>query len=202
MESEALNILNNIGFGSAIAVIVFVGGLILSIKKALQKHDEKIRESVQTESENTEYKNTVEKISTLLDQVVADQKSMKTQLDSITKTIESDRKETDDVDAKLEQRMDSYEDTLKDVSMKVDATLDKFDLLIESDKETMKAFIIGQFKEAQKDKCVDWLVMESIEQIYKTYLAENGDSFIRSIIVEMRTMPKKNITTTTDENEK
>lgn len=85
------------------------------------------------------------------------------------------------------QRLDSYHESLK---IELDALLDKMDLLIRSDKDDIKAWITREYHYFVEQKgWIDDYSLDCIEKRYEHYKEENGNSFVKDLMYEIRRLP-------------
>ena len=68
---------------------------------------------------------------------------------------------------------------------------EKTNLLIESDKEGIKSFIIDKYYQALEDKYIKLHVLQGLELRYEKYLQENGNTYIGRLMNEIRKMPNE-----------
>lgn len=67
----------------------------------------------------------------------------------------------------------------------------KIDILLESDKDDIKAWITEQYYRFTKQGSIDSYSLDCIEKRYDHYKQENGNSFVKTLVDEIRTLPKK-----------
>lgn len=69
---------------------------------------------------------------------------------------------------------------------------DKMNLLLESDKDSIKAYITDRYHRfCQDQKWIDDYTLECIEKRYKHYKDEGGNSFIYDLMEELRKLPRR-----------
>lgn len=69
---------------------------------------------------------------------------------------------------------------------------DKINLLIDSDKDSIKSFITERHHHFYYDKkWIDDYSLDCIEKRYKHYTDEGGNSFIHDLMKELRALPKQ-----------
>lgn len=98
-----------------------------------------------------------------------------------------------------EQRPQKIENKVSQIEKKqgiVENTLDniivKLDVLIKSDREAIKAYITQKHHYFVYDKkWIDDYTMNVLQKRYQNYKAEEGNSFIRGLMDELRALPKK-----------
>ena len=68
---------------------------------------------------------------------------------------------------------------------------DKIDMLIESDKDDIKAYITSKHHHfCYEQKWIDDFSLDCLERRYAHYTEEGGNSFIKSFMEELRSLPK------------
>ena len=66
--------------------------------------------------------------------------------------------------------------------------------LIESDKDDIKSWIVEKHhKYCYEVGSVDYYILESIERRYDHYKKEGGNSYIDTLMEELRALPKTNV---------
>jgi predicted RNase H-like nuclease (RuvC/YqgF family) len=85
----------------------------------------------------------------------------------------------------LKKEQGQLQNDLKDLNSKLD-------LLIASDKDEIKSFITREHHYfCYEKKWIDDYSMDCIEKRFEHYKAENGNSFIKDLMNELRNLPKK-----------
>lgn len=101
----------------------------------------------------------------------------------------------------IEKKLDIIEDThckhitaLKEkdeeLQSKLNLLTDKINLLIDSDRNAIKAWITEQYYKFTEKGSIDTYSLNCIELRFKHYLRENGNSFIETLVKEIRELPK------------
>jgi hypothetical protein len=68
----------------------------------------------------------------------------------------------------------------------------KNDILIESDKDDIKAYITREYHYfVEEKKWIDKFSLDCIEKRYAHYVDEGGNSFILDLMNELRKLPKQ-----------
>jgi hypothetical protein len=98
----------------------------------------------------------------------------------------------DEWKTKINTRLDSFDTTLDKIEGSVDKITDKVNILMESDKDDIKAFITREHHYfCYQQKWIDDYSLDCIEHRYKHYKEENGNSFISGLMDELRALPKQ-----------
>lgn len=78
------------------------------------------------------------------------------------------------------------------ISRQVSGVIDKINLLVESDKDDIKAFITREYHYFCEQKgWIDDYSMDCIEKRYTHYIEEKGNSFIQQLMEALRALPRK-----------
>ena len=140
-----------------------------------------------------ELKGTVDKFDEklqILDKSVKDQnESTCKKIDELTEAINNTQDNSTTGDKVLEKKIEKYESALTDVKKSVSAVNDKTDLLIASDKEGIKSDITTHYYIAIDQGFIELHKMQMLEARYEKYLQENGNTFIKSLMDELRKLP-------------
>ena len=84
------------------------------------------------------------------------------------------------------------------VNARIDKICDLVDMLVESDKESIKAYITERHHFfVQERKWIDYHSMNCLERRFAIYEREHGNSFVEDLMNDLRQLPKMPI----DQNE-
>ena len=84
------------------------------------------------------------------------------------------------------------------VNARIDKICDLVDMLVESDKESIKAYITERHHFfVQERKWIDYHSMDCLERRFAIYEREHGNSFVEDLMNDLRQLPKMPI----DQNE-
>ena len=92
------------------------------------------------------------------------------------------------------QKPKELENNVQEMAKAINELTKKVNMLIESDKDDIKAFITRQHHYFVYQKgWIDDYSLDCIEKRYNHYQDEGGNSFIGSLMEEIRDLPKKKI---------
>lgn len=92
----------------------------------------------------------------------------------------------------LERYINNHEDEIKELKQSIQALSKKVDMLVDSDKDAIKAYITKEHREfVYQQKWIDNYNLNCIEQRYAHYKDEGGNSFIAELMKELRQLPKE-----------
>ena len=78
------------------------------------------------------------------------------------------------------------------IAAQVSSLTDKINLLVESDKDDIKAFITREYHYFCEQKgWIDDYSMDCIEKRYNHYVEEKGNSFVKELMEHLRALPRK-----------
>lgn len=104
---------------------------------------------------------------------------------------EERKKQLEELDIKHEQRILDLQQKIGGVADQVSDLSNKIDLLIESDKDDIKAYVTREYHYFVEQKgWIDDYSMDSIERRYTHYLQENGNSFVSQLMDALRALPR------------
>lgn len=105
---------------------------------------------------------------------------------------EYEERKTENELARLnEERLDKLEANMTELTKNVNHITDKVDLLVKSDRDDIKAFITKEHHYFCYNKgWIDDYSLDCLEHRFKHYEEENGNSFIESLMKELRALPK------------
>ena len=118
------------------------------------------------------------------------------QPDELAKQItqETSDREKQIQELKIQRERDAAElrQQISGVATQVSNLTDKINLLIESDKDDIKAFITQQYHYFCEQKgWIDDYSMDCIEIRYSHYVEEKGNSFVKQLMEQLRALPRK-----------
>jgi hypothetical protein len=87
----------------------------------------------------------------------------------------------------LEQKID-YLTT--QMSIRVDKIENQLNLLTQSDMNDIKGWIVEKHHNLIKQGWVDDFTMDTLERRYSDYKAEEGNSYVKTLMTELRALPK------------
>lgn len=77
------------------------------------------------------------------------------------------------------------------VNERIDKICDLVDMLVESDKESIKAYITDRHHFfVQERKWIDYHSMDCLERRFSIYEREHGNSFVEDLMNDLRQLPK------------
>jgi hypothetical protein len=106
----------------------------------------------------------------------------------------ADQSIMDDVGKKLqdtEKRIEALESQQKAYLDMLNKMNDNIDLLIRSDKDDIKAYIVSVHHQFCKQKWIDTYSLECCERRYEHYKDEGGNSFIAGFMEDLRSLPNE-----------
>lgn len=207
MEGTFIEFLNSLlpGLGIGLSVVVVLGGFVLkgykTLKKQIADHDAEILKKAEEGRVDNEFKDEMLELAANIKNIKTDFSSsidnLNQQMEALSKTVSEIKESSDESDATLVKKMNQYETRQEEINAKIDAVHENMNLLIESDKESIRSFITLQYYECQEKGYIEIYVLQALEDRYEKYLVENGDTFIANLMVEMRKLPHVPPTDTT-----
>ena len=203
MDPQVVTILDNIGAGTFISIIIAFSILGIGVYKWVTR----TKKTIDTISENrviSRQKNEKESkdLETLLNKMTSLENKFDTQTNEIKAYVDE---KCDMLDTrvtgneknvrKLRNEVMDYKQTTDKILETIHEIDNKIEVLIDSDKETIRTFIMTEYnKWVGEKKEIDLLSLQNIERLYKKYLEEldeDGDEFIEKLIKELRNLPTK-----------
>lgn len=100
--------------------------------------------------------------------------------------------EIDSIQTQFNEHIKNYEIMQNTQNETLRILIDKINLLIDSDKDSIKSFITERHHHFCYDKkWIDDYSLDCIEKRYKHYTDEGGNSFIHDLMKELRALPKQ-----------
>ena len=206
MESEFLRWLDSFPghLGTFLAVIIggvgLITALVTSIMKLKKEYEQRIVDMTRKEETDRKFKDDIaemiREVKILKDntefmsqQYSETQRELNGKIDNLTLMAEETKQKDRDQDTMVENKINELNATLADFRKDINANKDQLDVLISSDKESIKAFIVGSYYQAKSDGYVNSHLMQVLEERYETYKRENGNGYITGIMHELRAFP-------------
>ena len=206
MESEFLQWLDSFPGHLGTILAVAIGGvglitaLVTSIMKLKKEYEQRIVDMTRKEETDRKFKDDISEMirevkilkdnSEFLSQQYAEtQRELNGKIDNLTVMMEETKQKDRDQDSMLETKMTELNTTMSDFRKDINANKDQLDVLIASDKESIKSFIVSCYYQAKSDGYVNSHLMQIIEERYETYKKENGNSYVGGLMNELRAFP-------------
>lgn len=206
MEGEFLRWLDSFPghLGTILAVVIGGVGLttaiVTGIVRLKKEYEQRIADMTRKEETDRKFKDDISVMiqevkilknnSEFMSQQYAEtQRELNAKIDNLTDMVEETKQKDRDQDNMIETRINELNTTLTDFRRDINANKDQLDVLISSDKESIKAFIVGCYYQAVRDGYVSSHLMQVLEERYETYKRENGNGYITGIMHELRAFP-------------
>lgn len=206
MESEFLQWLDSFPGHLGTILAVTIGGvglitaLVTSIMKLKKEYEQRIVDMTRKEETDRKFKDDISEmireVKILKDntefmsqQYAETQRELNGKIDNLTVMMEETKQKDRDQDSMLETKMTELNTTMSDFRKDINANKDQLDVLIASDKESIKSFIVSCYYQAKSDGYVNSHLMQIIEERYETYKKENGNSYVGGLMNELRAFP-------------
>ena len=211
MHPKMVDFLDGIGFGTGLLIVcALISILILGYKYfkgfrktiddqaeeriAARETTKKIQASIE-ETNNTlkeltlKISNVENKVTDLDTKYSNTIRDITTDMCNMTNRLETNMQESNNADAVLEAKLNEYNLNIEKVGNNLSDLTAKTNRLIESDRESIKAYIAGIHKTATTDGYIDFHILSIVEHQYETYLRENGNTFVAKLMEEIHTLP-------------
>jgi Mg2+ and Co2+ transporter CorA len=90
------------------------------------------------------------------------------------------------------QRITNLETSIEKINKSVDELTDKINLLVESDKDAIKAYITKEHHYyCYERQWIDDYSLDCLEKRFAHYIEEKGNSFVENLMDEIRALPRE-----------
>lgn len=104
---------------------------------------------------------------------------------------QTEKKELKEKIKSYDIKLDTFSQSQESLIKCIDSLSDRIDLLVNSDREDIKAFIVREHHYfCYQKEWIDDYSLECLEKRFKYYNLEGGNSFIESMMNEIRALPK------------
>ena len=206
-------------FGSGMTVVLvtlvvmipIVTSCVIVVRKIVKYIKEQAIKEQKNEEEKQKYREDVSKVSeklgeftSTLDTIRDEQKTTKedliAQLDSVRTMVNDIKRESKREDQILQQQMRNDETVIEKVSSQMNIINTNIGLLIESDKESIRALITNMYYDSIALGYIPMYKLETVETLFGKYLKENGNTFVGQMVKELRELPHMEESPTKKEN--
>ena len=92
---------------------------------------------------------------------------------------------------RIDNKLEKYDKVLNDITENINDLKNETQLLISSDKDAIKAFITEKHHFfCYNQKWIDDYSLDVLEKRYEHYVDEKGNSFVKDLMEELRTLPR------------
>ncbi len=206
MEESFLDWLNSFGhpIGTYIAIIIggvtLIAGVLAAIRTIKKKYDDHIAEKLLKDTEEREFKKTMQQMVSQVSSIQSDLTDLSnkhdnsiseinSKIDDVWSAVVESQRDSKEGDVVLENQMKSYEEVLDNLNIKLSNMDEKTTMLIDSDKEAIKSFIIDKYYQAKNDGYIELHVLQGLELRFAKYLQENGNTYVGRLMNAIRKMP-------------
>lgn len=117
-------------------------------------------------------------------------------VDYLRSKEEDKKKEEQDEEKRLsnlERLEKNNEDTIQQVRCDVEEIKQNVNLLITSDKDDIRAWITDKYHYFIQLGHIDDFTLDCLERRFKSYKQEGGNTYVDSMMEELRRLPRKNL---------
>lgn len=204
MDEQIVSILNHIPLGTAIVIILAVLGTFFATYKKFKKYkdayDHQVIVENQREQEDNTYKAKVNELSDKLDtltlainnvneRIEGFESAINNKLNQVNRDIESNHMNNANKIDEMRDEIQKHTQELTEIKKSLVSTNDRVKLLVESDKEDIKAYVTGQYNKWIPLGHIDLITLQSIESRYSKYVEEKGNGFVKKMMDDLRNLP-------------
>ena len=185
MDPTIIDWLNqyNVKVGSIVIVIGIIILIISTIYKGRQQYDKLLEVMVQRrikkEEEDKEEEEQIVHIITTLNKLSDDIEKLSVRIDDINKRLGN----TEDFISNTDKMINCIQ---RELYLQKRNT----ELLIDSDKENIKSLLLSHYYRWTKVGKIDLYTLNTLEEKFKKYKKENGNTFVEDLMKQMRSLPK------------
>lgn len=191
VENEFFNWANTVSLGGAIIFIAIIIGILAILIRSVNKVAKIHKEYILTEHEKIETKKKLQE----------DVDKLRSNVDDIKELISSSTENNSNRITSVEKGLDQYKrDTIK-ISKSITKIDKTVSILIESDKEDIKSYIVSQYHKWMELGYIDIYAYETILLRYENYKKEHGNSFVKKLIDELEQLEKRHYIEPKDEKQ-
>lgn len=180
-----------------ISCIVAVRKLVKYLKDQGALEQRRLNETTEQQQMVSDVKEGLDTMSAQLAKVSEETSNLKNELnskmDDLWSTMTEIKRESKESDNNIMKQMGHDEAAVANIASQMNLITDNITLLIESDKESIKALITNTYYDAQEKGYIPMYKLQSMETIFEKYLKENGNTFVGQLMKELREMPHEEL---------
>ena len=105
---------------------------------------------------------------------------------------EKEKREIEEHFTKQDEKIENLRENLQKNIETLDQILNKIDLLMDSDKDSIKSYITEKHHYfVYENEWIDDYSLDCLERRYKHYVNEGGNSFVLDLMEDLRDLPKQ-----------
>lgn len=206
MEGEFLHWLDSFPghIGTLLAIVIGGIGLLTAmvggIAKLKKEYELKLTDMVLKEETDKKFKEDIkamiEQVSLLKQnteflstQYAKTQVELNNKIDQISDILKETQDTSNRRDDALEKQIKLYANNLDDFRKEITEHTEQLALLIDSDRESIKSFIVDKYYQVIEDGYINTHLLQVLEERYDKYLKENGNSYVKGLMEEIRELP-------------
>ena len=196
MENEALKLLNTLPTGTFIAIAAFLIGILvtigMSIYKVSKRFEKKIRDDMQDDLDHTQLVETVNALTSKIESIGGEIKDLRKALRESSQNNEQWRedmsKKVDESDKVITETKNLLKDQLSPRIQELENNMYK---VSDSNMGAIKSFIISEYHKWMERGYIDVYSLSLIEDRYKDYSKNGGNTFILDLMNQLRSLDIK-----------
>lgn len=206
MENNFLEFLDSLGLplgtwiGIILGAVTLIGGIIVACRKAKKRYDDNLQKRLEKEEAEEEFRKSMAEVAAnvstiqldinfIKEEYTAIQQEIQDKLETVWNAIAEGEKNSRIGDKNLFQQLESHEKAMDKLAIQLSTMDEKTNLLIESDKEGIKSYIVDKYYETKHRGYIEINALETLEERYKKYLEENGNTYVKNLMDKIRLMP-------------
>ena len=201
MDENLIRLLDNIGLGTfiglVVSVVMFSVPIIKYLKEKKNAAKDKIKSEVLKEEDEEKTKKDIEtaisKIEGIDEKLDDHTNKIKEYVDERIGLIETQVKANTKYINRSKNEMENYRTRTEELLDIVKKTEENVKILIDSDKDTIYYIIMQTYRKCIDENEIDLSTLQNVERMYKKYIEEieDVDDFIEKLMNEMRELPIK-----------
>lgn len=183
--------------------------LIRSIIKWKKWYDNRIQTQVEDEQDEEQYHATISELVDSMNviqkniEILSSNQDSQTEetrqiLDQLSSTMRDIQRESAASDVTIEKHLKGCDKSISNIGKRIMALEKKTNLLLDSDKEGIKSFIVDKYFESIDNEYISAYDLDRVEKRYDKYLKENGDTYVEKLMTALRALPNVPVEKTED----
>lgn len=197
MQNDIINFLDNTGIGIGTFIFFIVGAVVMIqtiwikvIKPIIKYFKDRGRSEVLDETKEKQTNRKMNEYDTCIKTINTNIMELTEQFKTMIETVSHDREESKNETEKMKILLENHTESLNILGVQNKYQSELIGILIDSDKEEIKSFIVKEHSKWTAKGFIDINSFQAIESRYDKYIKENGNTFVAGLMKDIRSLKK------------
>lgn len=200
MQGDIIKFLDDTGIGIGTFIAAIVGIVVMVqmlwvkvIKPIIKFFKDRGRSEILDETKEKQTNRKMNEYDTCIKTINTSIMELTEQFKTMIETVSHDREESKNETEKMKLLLENHTESLNILGVQNKYQSELIGLLIDSDKEEIKSFIVKEHSKWTAKGFIDVNSFQAIESRYDKYIKENGNTFVAGLMKDIRSLKKVSI---------